>query len=462
VDAQIPPNKLEGPVVTLVSEEFHSNDTPLAGLIRNFASTIPALVIGYSLIIDPLINFGITIPVHGKDALVPDQKSTVAAYMIMPLLFLTSLAFATLAPPKSVGTIKIPLLLMGSLLALALLSSLWSLHPVHTFTLAIYQILLCGTLALAVSISGCPTRILSTLFWLFVVAIAVNLTVVLVSPPGPIGHLGIYSNKNTLGSAAACAFIIALFFIGRGSVSRRLAAITAAAGAGYLLLSSDSKTAILLAITAPVAACLLFALSRMLRSGLTLLSIAICVVLSTAWALVSSAWRLDISDMLLLFFGDDTFTGRTDIWSFITRFIHDSPTFGSGYRGFWSGPDSPKIQAEVSFIRGIGSGHNGYFDMLLDLGVAGLAITLIYVVDVLKRIGRSAGRPAHQSILFSSIFLYAIGRNMTESVIFWSTFFDNLTFVLVGLLAAISSADSTRTDQSPRVISAKLSPVKPC
>ena len=147
-------------------------------------------------------------------------------------------------------------------------------------------------------------------------------------------------------------------------------------------------------------------------------------------------------------FGDETFTGRTHVWSFVWSHIVEQPIFGHGYRGFWGiGPASPKLHAEIQFITITGSAHSGYLDTLLDLGAAGFAVYLVYLFGVLRAVGRIGVRSPASSIFYLSVVIFVLGRNAMESVVLWSTFFDNLCFVLVGFLACLGSSarrESTR------------------
>ena len=288
---------------------------------------------------------------------------------------------------------------------------------------------------------------------MLVAVVAVHLAFVVMRPPGPIGHQGIYPYKNLLGSAAACALLFAVFHVATGRLLSRLAALSALLGALLLLVVSESKTAMAMVVLAPMLAATLYLAMRIFRVGLLVLLAVGGVTLGVVYAVAGALFGFDSGDLMLLAFGDETFTGRTHVWSFVWSHIVEQPIFGHGYRGFWGiGSASPKLHAEIQFITITGSAHSGYLDVLLDLGVAGFAVYLAYLLGVLKMVGRIGVRSSASSTFYLSVAIFVLGRNAMESVVLWSTFFDNLCFVLVGFLASADGAPPrpSRTSSATR------------
>ncbi len=287
------------------------------------------------------------------------------------------------------------------------LSSLWSLDPAYTLRKAAYQTLLCGTIAMSVFTSRDPRRILALVFALFIVTVLANLAAVLTRPPGPIGYEGIYSHKNSLGSAVALIFLFALYFVISTKGGMRLVAMTTAAACVFLLFKSESKTAMGLARLAPLAGVLLYVLARWLRvSPLVAILFGLSATVA-AYFLISRLFGFDSSDLLLFVFNDATFTGRTDIWSFVWDHIQQRPLLGYGYQGFWGIPASPKLDAEPAFIAGMAHGHNGFLDAVLNVGIIGAALSIIPIVKIIRscgRIDRPRGAPVLALYLTRSSF----------------------------------------------------------
>jgi O-antigen ligase len=75
---------------------------------------------------------------------------------------------------------------------------------------------------------------------------------------------------------------------------------------------------------------------------------------------------------------DLTLTGRTELWSVMLELIQERPLLGYGFNGFWRDWDSDvtaylwrTLQWECPY------GHNGFMDLLAELGIAGLAVFLL-------------------------------------------------------------------------------------
>ena len=230
--------------------------------------------------------------------------------------------------------------------------------------------------------------------------------------------------------------VFRLFFqFERGLLTKAIACFTAT-GALALIIASDSKTALALMIMAPAIAISIYLSSRLLAIGPAVASTLVIGLCVSGFVMISAATGFSVEDLMLVTYGDATFTGRTDIWSFIYTHIQQSPILGNGFRGFWSlGGASPKHGSEIEFIRTIGSGHNGFLDVTLDLGIVGLALLLAMIYAGFRAAGRIDVRPLHITLFYLSMILFSVGRNMMESVILWSTFFDNLSFLLVCFLA---------------------------
>ncbi len=413
------------------------NTSELSRFCRALAAFMPALVIGYSALVDPLINFDLAQGFQFGGVQVADTgKSRVVTKFIMPVFLGLALLTASLAKPVVPQGLRGVALPGALLIALACVSALWAKSPGDTLTLAAYQAVLYGSLLIFVAVANAPSRVLRYVLLMFAIVVAANLMIVLLRPPGPDGHAGIYAHKNTLGAASACAMLFGLFSLYEGRLLSRSIAWFTVVGAAVLILASDSKTALALAVAAPLMAASIFWTSQVLALRPLLTTALIFMLCVTGCITLSLVMGFNTDDILLKTYGDTTFTGRTEIWAFMSSHIEKAPLLGNGFRGFWSlGAASPKHGSEIEFIRTIGSGHNGYLDITLDLGLVGLGLLIISIFATLKMAVKFELRPISKSLLFLSVMIFTLGRNMMESVILWSTFFDNLTFLLVGLLA---------------------------
>src|ERR1019366_4205329 len=76
------------------------------------------------------------------------------------------------------------------------------------------------------------------------------------------------------------------------------------------------------------------------------------------------------------------FTGRTQIWPVLVNYAADHPLLGAGYGSFFSiGSDSPLFNYASDSISGFFKhAHNGYLQVLVEIGGVGLAFTIIGLV----------------------------------------------------------------------------------
>lgn len=413
---------------------------------RSFAALMPALVISYSALVDPLINFDAVQAVQfdlGPTSFETEAKSTFLTKIIMPAFLALSFLLAVLARPVMPNRLRVLAVPGVLLLSLAGISALWATLPMNTLTLAAYQAILYSSLLVFVAVADDPRRIMRYMLLLFALVVAVNLAALLLRPPGPIGHQGIYIFKNTLGAAAGCAFLFGLFNLFEGRLLWRIAAWFTTLGAVVLTVASDSKTAIALVIAAPVIATALYATSRSLALSSLLaggLLLALCV---SGFITIGAMLGFDMADILMATYGDTTFTNRTDLWSFVYGQIQQSPLLGHGFRDFWF-PDANILRhsSESHFIRVTGSSHNGFLESVLDLGLAGFGLLILFILATLHMAGKFDLRPTHRSLFYLSVIVFVIGRNMMESVLLWSTFLDNSSFLLVSFLACYRESPS--------------------
>jgi len=69
---------------------------------------------------------------------------------------------------------------------------------------------------------------------------------------------------------------------------------------------------------------------------------------------------------------NETFTGRTDIWTMLWHW-NINPAVGAGFEGFWLGD---RREAVEDLYPGLNEAHNGYLETYLNLGIVGVLITV--------------------------------------------------------------------------------------
>ena len=92
-----------------------------------------------------------------------------------------------------------------------------------------------------------------------------------------------------------------------------------------------------------------------------------------AAALISADFR----EAMYMIGRDATLTGRTELWRFAREMLKDDFVLGYGYAAFWYGLYGPASYYTTGW--GITSVHNGWLEVLLDVGIAGL-LMMVYLM----------------------------------------------------------------------------------
>lgn len=196
---------------------------------------------------------------------------------------------------------------------------------------------------------------------------------------------GPFAHKNTLGGFAAIAALIVGYTVVNNWASApsriRRRNILVVLGCIACLILSRSGTP-LLAMGLGVLAC---ALTRQLigSDGLTRSLTPAVLGLSAGFLAISAS---ELGSIVTELLGRDaTFSGRTTIWQFVFSMIAERPALGYGYGIFWLGEGAPAgvfwywtKQIELH-------AHNGYLQLVLDVGFVGAALFACSLLVLLAR-----------------------------------------------------------------------------
>ncbi|HYW08713.1 MAG TPA: O-antigen ligase family protein [Longimicrobium sp.] len=223
---------------------------------------------------------------------------------------------------------------------------------------------------------------------------------------------GVYTEKNTLGQMMAIGAIV--FVLVRMEMGRhRWVATAGALLCVALVLLSTAKTALaVLVIVAMVAA-----VSRPLRWNFNL-GVAV-VTGAVVVAGMAGVWLIGNLEGALTAMGKDpTLTGRTPMWNTLISTAMERPALGHGYSAFWLGKEGASGRALEAIGWDTPGAHNGYIDLALQLGLAGL---IIFAAGFALHFGRSVTalrttRAAHGfwPLLFLTFMLL---YNFTETML---------------------------------------------
>jgi O-antigen ligase len=111
-------------------------------------------------------------------------------------------------------------------------------------------------------------------------------------------------------------------------------------------------------------------------------------------------------------------TGRVPLWDEVLTMIAQRPWLGYGYNSFWLGWNGPSALVWESVRWDPVHAHNGFLDLVLDLGVVGLGLFALSFIFSLPRAINAARWGADASALWPLYYLvFMLLYNMTESSI---------------------------------------------
>jgi O-antigen ligase len=115
---------------------------------------------------------------------------------------------------------------------------------------------------------------------------------------------------------------------------------------------------------------------------------------------------------------DTTFSKRAVIWDIIKEHIQLAPVLGSGYGAYWTGP-VPTSPSYTFLTRMEGfyptQSHNGYLEIVNDLGFVGLICLLGYLVFWVYQSLQLLKFDRGQAMLFLALFFQQALTNLGES-----------------------------------------------
>ena len=385
-------------------------------------------------------------------------ESTLLRYLWLPFYGLVAIGLFLAIDQAWRAALRAPWLILLALVAMA--SAIWSIDPELSFRRGVA---LLATTMLGVYLAArfdwlSALRLLGAVWFLLMAA---SLIAGLVAPGFArmsevhVGAwMGGWSEKNALGGHAARASFLLVFLAWRDPVYRRwwIGGVLLALA---LVIVSRSATALL---GAGLGLGILFAAWWMLKgkrwslvlvwSGVTILGLVVLAYIT-------------MPEVVLGLLGkDETLTGRTDIWASLGEAIDKRPVLGYGYMAFWGLDSEPRYWLGRAVDWNAPSGHNGWLDLAISLGVVGVAIYTIDLVITLLRAGRlSLSSPAGVFALgfLAQFMLFAMSESIiiAQNSILWATY----AFVGAKLaLGAQASQSMTPLNTAPSVGAARTAP----
>jgi O-antigen ligase len=122
---------------------------------------------------------------------------------------------------------------------------------------------------------------------------------------------------------------------------------------------------------------------------------------------------------------DLTLTGRIDIWADIWKEVEKHFVMGTGFQGFWVVADDPRIEDLYKIYLDLpNQAHNGYLDILNEIGFIGLALFILLILNFFKNLKLIDGIN-----IWKWFIIIAIITNLTESTFITSRSVISVMFI---------------------------------
>jgi exopolysaccharide production protein ExoQ len=169
------------------------------------------------------------------------------------------------------------------------------------------------------------------------------------------------------------------------------------------------------------------------------------LVLSAALAAAVAIGQAHFDEIVTFLNRDPTLTGRTVIWDALIPTIGSHPWLGYGFYAFWLGMrgESGRIILATNWF--FGYAHDGYLEIILQLGLVGFAVFLVTLFQAIKNAvavirTRSAGVDWLIGLLFLTLLF-----NLDEESFAWPNSLLSILYIVTctGLAMAAKQARSS-------------------
>jgi exopolysaccharide production protein ExoQ len=165
---------------------------------------------------------------------------------------------------------------------------------------------------------------------------------------------------------------------------------------------------------------------------------------------VALLWfTIDIQPVINMTQDPAAFSRRAEIWQPMLQFYAEHSVAGAGFGSYWPSV-SQSSDFQGSWLKNVAQGHNGYLDILVQLGFVGLVLILFACVAMpvamIYRLIRS-GRVARETMaLLSALIVLVLGENLSETSLFdRDTLAQVVLVTTIAMLAALSRKVERRT-----------------
>ena len=237
----------------------------------------------------------------------------------------------------------------------------------------------------------------------------------------PIGYAGAHYSKQLSGTFCMVALpLFLLAIMDRRIFPSRLISVVFTLCCLLVLALSLSKSAQGLTFICLVLTVCFIAL----RTANSIAAFVVTLIAGGAIALaIATIASIGVDNFLMSTIGDTTITGRDMIWYHALSLFWQSPLVGRGYGGIWNVGTYSVLQLpnmSETFI--LKEAHNGYIDILAELGIIGLILAIVFIASIFYQVWHRIPFASVKRINFIALYtcLAIILENIFVSSIFRS------------------------------------------
>ncbi len=317
------------------------------------------------------------------------------------------------------------------LVAWASLSMLWSVDAGTTFQRAL-TIIVALIAAMGLTLRFSARRLAQLIVLTACIGMGLSLLLWLSGDPLAVDHVaggvrGAFTHKNVLGQMTAIGILLGVGLLQRPG-ARGLGVAAILLGVICLVVARSATAIASTAAGVVILYCLAVIGSRrlppFLKPAMAAAGVVAAVLLVLAYPLVLEALGRDPS-----------LTGRDLIWQFTIDRWEQRPWLGYGFRAFWTADYNTGLIAS-RFWNKYDQSHNGYLQIMLDLGLVGLALFLAWLVTVLVRSLRLLANPDIR--MWISLWAAFVIYSFTEAIYLTPNGFTWLVIMLAGMVTSFA------------------------
>lgn len=186
-------------------------------------------------------------------------------------------------------------------------------------------------------------------------------------------------------------------------------------GLSFLLIILSWSTTALLSIVFVYISIYIFKFyAKLNRKNLAVNFVFIAIILAFL-----SFYLINNLDYLFSLFGKDlTLTGRIPLWIILFNSSKEKLLLGYGYEAYWNGIGSPSEYVLRQLFWVPNDAHNGYIDVILSVGIIGLMLVILKVIDIFNSTKALYNTTKDKKLLLViSIIVYVLILNVTSTSI---------------------------------------------